>query len=76
MSSAGIASRTLTPPGGPLGGFDPIGVDPVAKILPITASASEILNLGAIGAFLAIQDEVGSAAVPGEIKQSAAGGGD
>jgi hypothetical protein len=43
------------------------------QILPMNASVSEILNLGAIGAFLSIQDDVGvgTAAAPGEIKQSA-----
>jgi hypothetical protein len=76
MSSTDIASRSLTPPGGALGGPDPIGVDPVAAIVPVNASVSEILNLGAIGAFLATQDQVGSAAAPVEIKQSATGGGD
>jgi len=41
----------------------------------MNASVSEIRNLGAIGAFLTIQDPVGTAAAPGYIKQTAAAGG-
>jgi len=77
LHSASIASKLLKQlGGGQVVGPILMGLDRPVQIVPMNASVSEILNLGAIGAFLAIQDEVGTAAAPGEIKQSAAGGGD
>jgi malate dehydrogenase (oxaloacetate-decarboxylating)(NADP+) len=74
LHSASIASKLLKQlGGGQVVGPILLGLDRPVQILPMNASVSEILNLGAIGAFLSIQDDVGvgTAAAPGEIKQSA-----
>jgi malate dehydrogenase (oxaloacetate-decarboxylating)(NADP+) len=77
LHSASIASKLLKQlGGGQVVGPILMGLDRPMQIMPMNASVSEILNLGAIGAFLSIQDEVATAAAPGEIKQTAAAGGD
>jgi len=72
LHSASIATKLWKQlGGGQVLGPILMGLARPVQIVPMNASVSEILNLGAVGGFLSIQNEVGTPATPGEIKAPA-----
>jgi len=72
LHSASIATKLWKQlGGGQVLGPILMGLARPVQIVPMNASVSEILNLGAVGGFLSIQNEIGTPATPGEIKAPA-----